>query len=78
MEEPNKRKWERKDVVKRKRAFATSVLIAIFMVCMTVAHIARLGMVDMGLYLIPLAVALLASGALWFHSEKVRKEYEGQ
>ena len=66
------------DVVKRKRAFATSVLITIFMVCMTAAHIARLGFVDMPMYLLPLAIAFLVSAVLWFYSEKVRKEYEGQ
>lgn len=78
MEERNKRKWVRADVVKRKRAFATSALVSIFMVCMTIAHVARLGFVDMVLYLVPLGAALLVSGVLWLHSEKVRKEFESQ
>lgn len=78
MEEQNKRKWVRADVVKRKRAFATSAVVSIFMVCMTIAHVARLGVVDMLLYLVPLGAALLVSGILWLHSEKVRKEFESQ
>jgi ABC-type bacteriocin/lantibiotic exporter with double-glycine peptidase domain len=78
MEKQSERKWQRADVVKRKRAFATSVIILLFLLCMTAAHLARMGAVDLPLYLVPLAVVAVITLVLWFYSEKVRKEYEQQ
>lgn len=76
--EKKEKKWERADVVKRKRAFVTALMITAFMLAMTISHLARVGTENLVIYVVPAILAAVITLVIWLNSEKVRKEYEGQ